>query len=128
MRLEVQIKANLRGDRAHDMGALEKLVCEGIFGCGGEDICGYASLAGLRKKLMIRDPLAYLREIADWTGRNESTPMTWGHVLLGSLDVAMAKSPYGKEPLLRMLRDELRERALDRLRRAPDPDLSWLVR
>ena len=75
---------------------------------------------------MIRDPLVYLREIADWTGRNESTPMTWGHVLLGSLDVAMAKSPYGKEPLLRMLRDELRERALDRLRHAPDPDLPGL--
>ncbi len=76
--------------------------------------------------LTMRDPLTYLRAIADWGGRNESTPITWAHVLLTSLDVAMTASPYGKEPLLRVLRDQLRERALDRLRQAPDPDMPGL--
>ncbi len=41
--------------------------------------------------------------------------MTWGHVVLASLDVAMEKSQYGEAPLLSNLRAELRNEALSRI-------------
>ena len=60
-------------------------------------------------------PLEYLREIADWVRRMEPAPLTWAHVVFVSLNTAMSFSPYRGEPLLRVLRDELRDRVLDRL-------------
>ena len=63
---------------------------------------------------MIYDPLQYLRAIADTakdSNNSSSSSVTWAHILLASLRVAMEKSIDGNDHdlPLRKLHDELRE-------------------
>ena len=66
--------------------------------------------------------IEYLRNVRKWVEQHDSRPMTWGHVVLASLDVAMEKSQYREAPLLRNLRAGLRNEALSRI----EPDMRGL--
>ena len=48
-RLIQRIKANYKGDWAVEMDALEKLVSEGIFGCGAKTYVAMVRVKGLEK-------------------------------------------------------------------------------
>ena len=66
--------------------------------------------------------IEYLRNVRKWVEQHDSRSMTWGHVVLASLDVAMEKSQYREAPLLRTLRGEFRNEALSRI----GPDMEGL--